>query len=337
MFNLKDPEIYFALQTVQRAARLVKEVQRELGAAAHFKQDRSPVTVGDFAVQAFVGQRLEKKFPGDVLVAEESADMLRAPEGGPILSQVSEYVNRFLPEASTKQICDWIDLGKAEPKERFWTLDPIDGTRGFLRGEQYVVALALIEKGEVKLGVIACPNLREARYPDIGGKGSLVLGVKNGGAWQMALEDEISETSFHTIKVSSVSDPRQASILSSVESGHTNVTELEDLIQALAIQNPPQLMDSQAKHVALAAGGGELFFRFLSSKKPDYREKIWDQAAGAIIIEEAGGKVTDLEGSPFNFSLGRTLAQNRGVVASNGHLHPAVIEALRVARLKTIF
>ena len=59
------------------------------------------------------------------------------------------------------------------------------------------------------------------------------------------------------------------------------------------------------------------------------REKIWDQAAGAILIEEAGGRVTDMHGEPLDFGCGRTLARNAGIIASNGHLHEAVIEALR--------
>ena len=58
------------------------------------------------------------------------------------------------------EICSWIDHGGAvHYRERFWTLDPIDGTKGFLRGEQYAVALALIEGGEVVVAALACPNL----------------------------------------------------------------------------------------------------------------------------------------------------------------------------------
>ena len=52
-----------------------------------------------------------------------------------------------------------IDRGGRESGHRFWTLDPIDGTKGFLRGDQYVVALALVVKGEVQIGALACPNL----------------------------------------------------------------------------------------------------------------------------------------------------------------------------------
>jgi len=91
-------------------------------------------------------------------------------------------------------------------------------------------------------------------------------------------------------------------------------------------------MDSQAKYAVLAAGQGDLYFRLLSSGKSDYREKIWDQAAGSLIVEEAGGRVTDLDGKPLDFSKGRTLAANRGLVASNGHLHNAALAAIKKIR-----
>jgi 3'(2'), 5'-bisphosphate nucleotidase len=88
-------------------------------------------------------------------------------------------------------------------------------------------------------------------------------------------------------------------------------------------------MDSQAKYAVLAAGAGDLLFRLLSPKQPDYREKIWDQAAGSLVVEAAGGRISDLDGQPLDFTAGRTLARNRGVLASNGYLHEAALQALR--------
>ena len=97
-------------------------------------------------------------------------------------------------------------------------------------------------------------------------------------------------------------------------------------------------MDSQAKYAVLAAGDGDVLLRLISPSRPDYREKIWDQAAGSIVIEEAGGRITDLDGKPLDFSHGRTLAKNRGILATNGHLHDAVLAGAarnrRIGRLR---
>jgi 3'(2'), 5'-bisphosphate nucleotidase len=88
-------------------------------------------------------------------------------------------------------------------------------------------------------------------------------------------------------------------------------------------------MDSQAKYLLLAAGKGDLLLRLLSPGAQTYREKIWDQAAGSLILEEAGGQITDLDGRTLDFTTGPLLTQNRGILASNGHLHDAALSALR--------
>ena len=59
-----------------------------------------------------------------------------------------------------------------------------------------------------------------------------------------------------------------------------------------------------------------------------YRERIWDHAAGSLIVEEAGGQVTDLEGASLDFSAGWTLLRNRGMIATNGRLHHQLLSAL---------
>src|SRR5690606_27076032 len=84
-------------------------------------------------------------------------------------------------QASPEQVLSWVDCGGAapDPQGRFWTLDPIDGTKGFLRGEQYAIALALIEQGRVVLGVLGCPNL-----PGTGGSRGVVMAAVRGTGTQ---------------------------------------------------------------------------------------------------------------------------------------------------------
>ena len=322
MFQSK--EALFAQDAVRKAAQLVRRIQRGMVTTALMKGDRSPVTVADFAAQALVASLLKETFPDDPLVGEEEAADLQTPENRPVLQRIADFLTPDVPGATAETVCDLIDLGRAEPGSRYWTLDPIDGTKGFLRGEQYAVALALVVDGQVQLGVLGCPNLTAASEPEVDGPGSLVVAAAGEGTWTAPLDGG----QFQRLRVSDRDEPAEARVLRSVESGHTNVGSMGQLVTALGAKADPVLMDSQAKYAVLAAGKGDLLFRLLSAKMPNYREKIWDQAAGSLVIEEAGGRITDLHGQPLDFTQGRTLANNRGVVASNGRLHEAALTAL---------
>ena len=320
------PELQFALEAVRQASLLVKQIQKEQATLALTKDDLSPVTVADFASQALVGKLLDERFPYDVLVAEEDAAALRTPAEEVALAKVKYYVGTRNPGTTADQVLAWIDRGGQETAASYWTLDPIDGTKGFLRGDQYAVALALVVRGEVQVGVLGCPNLSRGARLDPGGPGSLVYAVRGEGAWTTPLENPGEADRLH---VSDTYDPSQARMLRSFESGHTNIGQIDHLAAALKVGVEPVRMDSQPKYAVLAAGAGELYLRLLSPAKPDYREKIWDQAAGSILVEEAGGRVTDLHNTPLDFTQGRMLTRNRGLLATNGLLHQATLEGLR--------
>ncbi len=325
MFDQYTQEAEFAIQVVSQAAKLGRRIQQEMVMPALSKQDRSPVTVADFASQALVAQRLQEVFPGAILVGEEGSAALKEPEQAALLEAVVRYVGEQVCGATAAQVCTWIDYGDADPEERYWTLDPIDGTKGFLRGDQYVVALALVEHGRPVVAALGCPNLNRDGEPDVGGSGSVAFAVHGEGAWIMDLEGGASRR-MHT---SDCSRPADCRMLRSFESGHTDPARLEGLKREMGIQAEPVLMDSQAKYVLLAIGHGEVIFRILSPEMPDYVERIWDHAAGSLIVEEAGGRVTDVGGKRLDFSRGRMLHGNVGVLATNGPLHAQALQALK--------
>jgi len=337
MLNIETPEIKYVIHAVRQASRLVKQIQAEMVSPALTKDDRSPVTVADFAAQALVGHLLDKNFPDDPLVGEEDSSALHTPEEQTTLERITAFVSRFTAGATPETVCQWIDRGTAISAPRFWTIDPIDGTKGFLRGDQYAVALALIEEGQVQIGALGCPNLSPLSLQGRGvractersriGEGVLIVAARGQGTWAGTLDGELD---LRPLSVSERSGPAQARLLRSLESGHTHADQIERFSEAFGVQADPLRMDSQAKYAVLAAGQAEIYLRLLSPKLPDYREKIWDQAAGTIVIEEAGGRVTDLDGRALDFTRGRTLTNNRGICATNGVLHEAVLESLKI-------
>lgn len=320
-----EQEKQVAIEAVAAAAKLCEQVRRERGSDAMEKSDRSPVTVADLGAQAVICQALSKVFPDDPVVAEEDAAMLREPAMAERLAQVTTYVQAVVPEATPEAVTEWIDRGNGSVGSRYWTLDPIDGTKGFIRGDQYAVALALIEAGEVKVGALACPALPLDMTRSGEEKGVLFIAVRGQGTIMLPLNGGDPSPSH----VVSPDDAANLRLVESVESGHGDHSLQAAVAQAAGITTPSLRIDSQAKYGAVARGQAALYLRLPSPKSPDYREKIWDHAAGAIVVEEAGGRVTDMHGQPLDFSLGSKLVNNRGIVVSNGVIHPAVIEALR--------
>lgn len=319
----RTSEIEFAVQVARDSGLLAAIIQNDAAGGQLEKADRSPVTIADFAVQALVAHRLAERFPRDPLVAEEDTEILATPQGRQVLERVTGFLQGFIGNPNPDSVRCWIGEGRSTVRNRYWTLDPIDGTKGFLRGDQYVTALALVEEGEVVLGVLACPNLDTCGQPSK--DGSLWAAVRGEGTWASPMEEEGPS---RRIQVSSVSSGEQARVLRSVVSTHTNVEVFDRILLELGTDRPPLLMDSQAKYAALASGQADLLFRLPSRSRPDYREKIWDQAAGSIILEEAGGRVTDLMGRKLDFSCGRTLEKNRGILASNSHLHERALRTV---------
>ena len=319
-----ERERQVALEAAQAASLLVERVRRELGPVAIEKEDRSPVTVADFGSQALVCRALAEAFPDDDVVGEETATELRKPAMAAHLEQVTGYVRALVPGATSGAVADWIDHGAGDVGSRFWTLDPIDGTKGFLRGDQYAVALALIEGGEVQLGLLACPALPIADADD-SPRGVLFVAQRGQGASMQPL----AGGEARPITVAAGDDVGNMRLTESVEASHSNHSRQALVARAVGLSAPSLRMDSQAKYGAIASGRAALYLRLPSPRAPDYHEKIWDHAAGAIVVEEAGGRVTDMHGRRLDFASARLLAHPAGVVVSNGSIHEAVLDALR--------
>jgi 3'(2'), 5'-bisphosphate nucleotidase len=342
-------ELEIAQLAVQRAAILTKRVFHEKAKGTVSKDDASPVTIGDFGAQALIIAALRHNFPGDAIVAEEESAQLRADEPlrGLIWGLVEE--TKLEDEAAegllggalrdVEDMLEVIDLGRSEGgrKGRVWTLDPIDGTKGFLRGGQYALALALLEDGDVKVGVLGCPNLPVddaaplaadigANQTDDEGRGVIFSAVIGQGATSRPLSTG-GLTEGKSIKMKEVTEMASASFCESVESGHSNQSEAAQIAQKLGITNPSVRMDSQAKYGSIARGAGDIYLRLPTSKT--YQEKIWDHAGGDLIVREAGGQVTDTKGRRLDFGVGRTLASNSGVIAAPAAVHAQVLDVVQ--------
>jgi len=321
-----EQELKVAIAAVRQASELCQHVRATFVTEETItKQDRSPVTIADLAAQAAMSRILHDVFPNDPLVAEEDTHLLQQEEHGENRQRVLAEVRRFRPDLDDAAILAAIDRGNhpGGSKGRFWTMDPIDGTKGYIRGDQYAVALALIENGEVALGVLGCPHLPRNTMQNTAQRGVIMAARQDGGAVSLPMDG----SDVTTLRVSPATTGPEAVLCESVESAHTRQGRSAKVAEQLGVHLPPVRIDSQCKYAIVARGEATTYLR-IPSQGSTYEEKIWDHAAGSIIVTEAGGHVSDTNGLPLDFSLGRTLRHNKGVVATNGHLHDVVIEAL---------
>ncbi|KAJ6980005.1 hypothetical protein NC653_027973 [Populus alba x Populus x berolinensis] len=381
-------ELDVAVRVVHMACSLCQRVQEGLVSSTSndhvkSKDDDSLVTVADWSVQATVSLMLSESFSNQKvsIVAEEDVQTLSKSDSVGLLTAVVNTVNECLAEApkygfqspkealGTSQILEAISRCNSTGGRngRHWVLDPVDGTLGFVRGDQYAVALALIEEGKVVIGVLGCPNYPQKKEwlnhhhhhqsyqsmpkmsdtSDTWEKGCVLYAQKGSGeAWMQPLihgnKKHTWSSSAQRVLVSAIDDPALATFCEPVEKANTNHSftagvahsmglkcvkkdfSLKALAQGVDKRKQPLRVHSMVKYAAIARGDAEIFMKFAQS---GYKEKIWDHAAGVIIVEEAGGVVTDAGGHPLDFSRGLYLeGLDRGIVACSGTtLHEKLI------------
>ncbi len=171
------------------------------------------------------------------------------------------------------------------------------------------------------VGVLGCPNLPFPTDESI--KGTIYYCVAGKGAFALPLDQEQTAV---PVCVTKTSDFSQSRFCESVESGHSSHSHSQQVADRLEIQREPRRLDSQAKYAVVAQGEADIYMRLPT--RAGYREKIWDHAAGVLLVEEAGGIVTDINGKPLEFDQGYELTNNQGVIVTNGSLHPRLIGIL---------
>lgn len=209
-----EGEFEAAIEAVERACRLCLNVRTKMSTGLGIsmeegqrqKKDLTPVTVADYGVQALVALELSKRFQGVPLLGEEDAFFFKGESGsesGPSLAtfvtqEVISVASLQLGTVTEQNIMNALE-GNEDPRlsDKYWILDPIDGTRGFVRGgdSQCVVGLALVHKGELVVGVMGLPFLPldshdmpllkpgSSKNSPSASKGVLLAAAKNGGTW----------------------------------------------------------------------------------------------------------------------------------------------------------
>ncbi|KAJ4288805.1 hypothetical protein N0V88_007132 [Collariella sp. IMI 366227] len=307
------------LEAAISAAEIAAQISRTTLAAASsdstsafdlVKDDLSPVTVADFAIQALLTRTLGLAFSSDGFIGEESADELR--QNPALLTAVLDILVQVTGNAALfrdgADLCDVIDsCATVTPStaRRVWVFDPIDGTKTFIRHEQYAVNIALLDGGREVLSVVACPLMAEdVKAPvrdgsvDPTGRGCILFGVRGMGLTCWELLD------------------------SGVDVVH------KDVADRLGVEFPGSDLLGWVPRWAVMALGAANMTVWVYKQRNRYA-KVWDHAGAMLLFEEVGGKVTDVHGKDIDFKAGRKFENNFGFVAAPEKVHHLVLEAVQ--------
>lgn len=361
-------ELQVAIAAVQQASRLSQHIlsraqhdkrlsDEDMGVVS--KDDLSPVTIADFAIQALLTCTLHHAFPSDRFIGEESSAALR--ENPTLLNRVWESLQFVAGNndsgvvripASADQMCDMIDwCGNGRPSiersssARVWVFDPIDGTENFVKGLIYAINVALLdsEAQHQILSVVACPNMSvDISFPatdaslDPAGEGALAYGVRGKGAFVRKLHagpigDDILEHGEasgsrrlprHADSADTIRSVTATSVSSGLSTVHASIAD------RLGVAFPGNdLLPWVLRWLLLALGVGNA--TWWAYKSRDRLGKIWDHSGAMLLFEEVGGKITDVDGRAVNLFVGRKMSGNYGFVAAPAGLHGQVLETVR--------
>lgn len=264
--------LFYEQEVAKQLATQAGEILMRLfgqGIGVDRKAGDEPVTEADRAANAAIVEGLKKAFPDDAILSEEQPDD-----------------------------------GSRHHKSRVWMVDPMDGTKDFIRNETgFSVMIGLVESGQPKLGVVYHPSVRR-----------MIVGITGEGA---SVEHDGLR---RRLTVSTVADLTQARLVSSKQNRGALTEKIRETLQV----SGDQPYGSVGLKIALVASGEHDLY-----VNPSERSKLWDLAAPEAILKAAGGQVTDLHGRAVDYTR-HELANLDGILATNGLLHALALQRLRL-------
>ncbi|MHA1456022.1 MAG: inositol monophosphatase family protein [Promethearchaeota archaeon] len=200
-------------------------------------------------------------------------------------------------------------MKKYKYSKRQWTVDPIDGTKGYQKGLSYAIGIGFMINSDPKICTIAVPNYKKFA------KAIFIAEKDNGSKFAI----NISE--FKPINVSPQTLLKQAKMCHSL---HYDEPWVMDFATRAEITNFVQI-DSMAKFCMIANGTADLYIKPMNKN----RSFTWDFLPGILLVQEAGGIVTDLRGNSIELHNDKCVVSAPGLIASNSIIHDDIIAKLK--------
>ncbi len=293
-------ELELAIELVRKATQIAEWFSKK-GFESFLKLDQSPVTLADFASQIYIVSQLKEYFPDDEIIAEEENIDLINIKAEDLIKQCFNELNL----KKLKNVKENIRF-RGKSSERQWTVDPIDGTIGYQKGLSYAVGIGFMIKSNPKVCAIAVPNYNE--------KLLAIFTAEEGQGSQVSYNNK----NFNPIRVSQNENLHMIRLCHSL---HYDQPWVLNFAKKIGIRKFIQI-DSMAKFCKVAEGTADLYIKPLDA----VHSFTWDFMPGDLIVKEAGGNVTDINGEHLKFKKEKCLWTAPGIVASNGILHKKILE-----------
>lgn len=296
-------ELSLAVNLVKKASEIT-EWFKEKGSETFIKRDHSPVTLADFSVQVYILSQLKELYPKDQVIAEENESDL-------ITKKSEKSINECFKELDIEEISDIKSIlsYQGQSSERQWAVDPIDGTKGFMKGLTYAIGITLLVDSKPMMCAISIPNYNK--------EGQAIFIAESGQGAKVSYQNN----NFELIHVSRQDNIKNARLCQSLHYDLPWVTQFADKI---GIQHRLQI-DSMAKFCMVADGSYDLYVKPLMG----YHVATWDYSQGDLLVREAGGKVTDLDEERLIFKNEKCKLRAPGIITSNGILHDEISVFIR--------
>lgn len=282
-------ELSAAVDAAREAGKALMALRGE-GLEVRRKEDQTLVTTADTTAEGMILGSLRKLYPGDAIFSEEAGCM--PGRGGPLPDHVASAIVRSIllgkPDAPAQGSALQTLVELSENSGRVWIIDPLDGTTNYSRGLPFfAVSIALWEKGKPVTGVVYLPVFDELFA---------------------AAAEEPATLNGQPIQVAPTESVREA-MVNIYFDRHTRLRDgLEVLGRvASACEGRVKNMGSTASMLCyVACGRLDAFVK--------NNTKLWDFAAGALVLSRAGGRLTDFGEQPL-------VRSDQSLLATNGKLH----------------
>jgi 3'(2'), 5'-bisphosphate nucleotidase len=298
--NKYHKELELAI-TIAKNAYKIPEWFKEKGFKSFEKKDRSPVTLADLTTQCYIIYNIREKFPDDYILAEEESSILDA-DSEKILFECFDDLKIRIDDP--KKIINY----RGKISEREWTIDPIDGTQGYIEGLTYAIGIGFLFKSIPSMSVISVPNYDER------GLAIFHAGIREGA------KASYRNKPFHKIHVSNIEKIEEVKLCHSL---HYDKPWVLDFARKIGITKYISI-DSMIKFCMVASGRTDLYIKPIDL----IHSFVWDYMPGDLLVREAGGKVSDLTNNRFWYEGNSLKWKSPGIIASNELIHEKVIKNL---------